>query len=263
MVGTRSVAKITGISRRSLQRHLATCDWGKHVRAKIEPLVTSKNQEDRLKWCNKLRRLGWRKALDFTAWSDEMPARLRGMYNRSHMGCRWSGAEDKKPIIFKTKHTTVSYHVAAFITKQGISTLCIMPGKTRINSDVYQNLVLKHYQKDAKRIFGNLEWFLQEDKAPAHFSKSTSKYKDANDIPELLPGSWPGNSPDLNPIENCWAELKRRVATKEPKTPEALKRALRLCWKNLQLDGVHTKCIDSMPERVAACLANDGKMTNY
>ena len=263
MVGTRQVQKITGINRRSIQRHLLTVDWGRYVRAKIEPLLTEKNREDRLAWCRKLRRLGWNKALESTCWSDEMPARLRGMYNKSHMGCRWSGCEEKKPLIFKTKHTTVNFHCAAFITKAGISTLAILPGSARINSEIYQNIILKHYQKDAKRIFGNRPWLLQKDKAPAHFSKSTQAYKDDHSIPELLPGAWPGNSPDLNPIENCWSELKRLVAETEAKNPTQLKRALNRCWKKLQENKVHISCIDSLPDRVTACLEADGKMTKY
>ena len=62
-----------------------------------------------------------------------------------------------------------------------------------------------------------MKCFLQ-DSAPCHASKSTKEFLTNNQI-RVLP--WPGNSPDLNPIENLWLQMKVRVAQKEPTSYQA------------------------------------------
>jgi transposase len=49
---------------------------------------------------------------------------------------------------------------------------------------------------------------------------------------------WPGNSPDLNPVENCWSYMKKKLKgnsdiTSLPKLLEAIK----MMWvKDMKLD---------------------------
>ncbi|CDQ69127.1 unnamed protein product [Oncorhynchus mykiss] len=43
-------------------------------------------------------------------------------------------------------------------------------------------------------------------------------------------GPWPGNSPDLNPIENLWSILKRRVDKQKPTNADKLKTLMMQEW---------------------------------
>ena len=76
--------------------------------------------------------------------------------------------------------------------------------------------------------------------------------------------TWPSQSPDLNPIEHLWTEVKRRL-TKLPELPKSKKGF----WKNvlLILINIETefcrKLIESMPRRIKAVLKAKGGYTKY
>ena len=78
------------------------------------------------------------------------------------------------------------------------------------------------------------------------------------------PGSWPSNSPDLNPIENLWHILcsnirKRKV---QPRTKEDLIKALQEEWEKLDIEMINRLCA-SMPRRLQAVIAANGGSTGY
>lgn len=65
---------------------------------------------------------------------------------------------------------------------------------------------------------------------------------------------WPGNSPDLNPIEHLWHQMKRKVRDKKPRNKAELKNVLEKVWyEEISIDDIKT-LVDSTPARIAAVI---------
>jgi hypothetical protein len=101
--------------------------------------------------------------------------------------------------------------------------------------------------------------FFQQDGAPAHRAKSTTKL--LGDRIPLIP-DWPPNSPDLSPIENVWGILKIRLAAREPKNVAGLRATLLEEWDNLEQD-IIDRLIGTMPERFQMCITAEGKFIGH
>ncbi|GFV63417.1 uncharacterized protein TNCV_4458411 [Trichonephila clavipes] len=75
---------------------------------------------------------------------------------------------------------------------------------------------------------------------------------------------WPGNSPDMNPIENAW-ELMEREVVKDVITNETLllERIIHVCNHHPQMQETVQSCIVSMPRRIEALIAAKEGLTKY
>ena len=75
---------------------------------------------------------------------------------------------------------------------------------------------------------------------------------------------WPAQSPDLNPIENLWDELDRRLRARSscPTTKSDLTNALLEEWSKIPINTL-LNLVESLPRRVEAVIATKGGPTSY
>jgi hypothetical protein len=87
----------------------------------------------------------------------------------------------------------------------GKSQLFIIEGNLdhRRYMDILQGVLLPF----AQGTFG-ANFLFQDDNAPAHRARAVLQFMDEQEIDRL---PWPAASPDMNPIENLWAELSRQL----------------------------------------------------
>ena len=71
---------------------------------------------------------------------------------------------------------------------------------------------------------------------------------------------WPGNSPDLNPIENLWNIMKNKVAKKDTSSLPKLKNAIKEVW-TIDFSPSYLENLSSMPKRLKDVLKCKEKST--
>lgn len=101
----------------------------------------------------------------------------------------------------------------------------------------------------------------QQDNASCHTSRMTKDY--LNDV-GLNVMKWPAMSPDLNPIEHVWQQLKKRLYKQRYtiKNKADLKAAISTIWEQFPLESVRS-LIKSMPRRLDAVRRVNGGHTKY
>ncbi|UYV71386.1 hypothetical protein LAZ67_8002914 [Cordylochernes scorpioides] len=92
--------------------------------------------------------------------------------------------------------------------------------------------------------------FYQQDNARPHTARIIQQA--LQDV-QMLP--WPPYSPDLSPIEHVWDIIERRLrALPQPRSEDELWQMVEREWRAIPQDAIRT-LIDSLPRRVAACIA--------
>ncbi|GFV98868.1 transposable element Tcb1 transposase [Trichonephila clavipes] len=99
------------------------------------------------------------------------------------------------------------------MSSHGVGRLHIV--KTMDYIEILQNKLLP----TARDLFGNQSWIFQDDNAPCHRAKVVQKWLKDHTVNRM---DWPGQSPDLNPIENLWFKIGYGISKKKPSNKREL-----------------------------------------
>ncbi|GFT39215.1 transposable element Tcb1 transposase [Trichonephila clavipes] len=125
---------------------------------------------------------------------------------------------------------------------------------------IYRDVLLEQHVRLFRGAMG-AEFLFRDDNAHLHRANIVDECLQSEDITHI---DWPAYSPNLNPIENVWDMLGRRIAARQPPPtclPE-LWRALIDEWCNIPQDQIDNLIL-SMPRRCKACIASSGRHTPY
>ncbi len=135
-----------------------------------------------------------------------------------------------------------------------IGPLCFL--KTNITAPVYQYILEYFMLSSADQLFKDADFIFQQDLLPAHTAKSSKSWLNDHGVGVL---DWPANSPDLNPIENLWGIVKKKMRNKRQmrKNTDELKATVKETWASIPPQQCR-KLITSMPHRIEAVIKAKG-----
>ena len=102
-------------------------------------------------------------------------------------------------------------------------------------------------------------FYWMDDNAPAHRAQVVQQWLADDGCHKM---SWPAQSLGLNPIENAWSELKRRLEGKHMNNLEKLWHAALTEWNLLGADYLRN-LVNSMPRRMEAVVKAKGGYIKY
>ena len=145
------------------------------------------------------------------------------------------------------------------ISGKGLGRLFIVDGI--LKQDQYKKVIETCLLPQLKEWFPNKQKnIFMQDGAPCHTAKSIKNLLAPPKIPLL---DWPGNSQDLNPIENVWELLKREISTEKVTNRTQLIEKVIWHWNhNANLKEMALNCLYSMPNRLRAVIKNKDGSTN-
>ncbi|GFU49217.1 transposable element Tc3 transposase [Trichonephila clavipes] len=150
------------------------------------------------------------------------------------------------------------YGGAGWLVWEGIILGSRTDQSVTMTGHIYRDVILERH---AFRGSTGAEFLFMDDSAHPHRASIVDECLQLEDITRM---DWPAYSPDLNPVEQEWDMLGRRIAARQPPPTclSELRRALLDEWCNIPQNQIDNLIL-SMPRRCNACIASSGRHAPY
>ncbi|KAK3575061.1 hypothetical protein QTP86_019760 [Hemibagrus guttatus] len=161
-------------------------------------------------------------------WSDETKIELFGKNSTCRVWRRKNAELQPKYTIPTVKHGGGNIMLWGCFSAKGPGRLIRV--KERMNGAMYHEILSKNLLPSARALKMKRGWVFQHDNDPKHTARATKEWLRKKHFKVL---ERPSQSPDLNPIENLWRDLKIRVAQRQPQNITALEEICMEEWAKL------------------------------
>ena len=128
-----------------------------------------------------------------------------------------------------------------------------------MKKEQYEKILKENLKHSSVRAGLGRRFVFQHDNDPKHTSHLVKNYPLKAKIIAL---DWPAQSPDLNPIENLWGELKSRVHARKPSNLQQLEQFVKKEWAKIPEDRC-LQLVANYPKRLMAVIQQKGHTINY
>ena len=220
-----------------------------------KPFISEKNRKARLQFAKEHK--DWTtEDCQKVAFSDESKFNLFGNDGKQYVRRSKSARMDPKDCVSTVKFGGGNVKVGGIFSSSGVGPLVVVDGI--MTAQVYKRILQDNVLQYASSNMGP-DWVFQQDNDPKHTAEIVARWFESQNINVL---QWPSQSPDLNPIEHLWGELKRRLRGQNVTNKAALLEILMSEWQNMPTILLQN-LIASMPRRCAAVIAANGLTTKY
>lgn len=226
---------------------------------KKKPALSKKNMKERLTFAKKYSNWttsDWKRVI----FSDETKINRFNSDGRSWSWFREGETLQPRNVAQNVKHGGGSIMIWGCICADGVGYMCKIDG--RMDKDLYLSILKQDLQKTIEYYnIDESEMIFQHDNDPKHKARMVQKWLSERDFTVL---DWPAQSPDLNPIENLWAHLKRKLNSYEtpPNGIFELWERVQDEWNRIESETC-LKLIESMPHRLSEVIKAKGRWTRY
>lgn len=194
---------------------------------------------------------------DNVIFSDETKINIHGSDGRVTVWRKPNQHLKTKNLCGTVKHGGGSLMLWGCMNASGVGRLHII--ESIMDKHLYLDILKENLHASAEKFGISGSFIFQQDNDPKHTAFMVKEWLLYN-CPKQL--HTPPQSPDMNPIEHLWAELKKRIKTRIVKNKKDLAEVLKDEWNRIEPE-VTKKLVESMQRRLMEVIKVKGGPTDY